>query len=154
MLFAELVPLTRQLADLGFTITIETAGTLDLPVRCDLMSISPKLSNSTPIDHATPRWAKRHDRARFRPDVIQRLTTDYPYQLKFVIDTEEDLPEVEAYLTQLGCDDPSRIWLMPQGVEQRALARRGAWLAEYCQRRQYQFCPRRHIEWFGNVRGT
>ena len=29
-------------------VTIETAGTRYLPVECDLMSVSPKLANSTP----------------------------------------------------------------------------------------------------------
>ena len=47
MLFAELVPLAAELRR-GLHITIETAGTLYLPLECDLMSISPKLSNSTP----------------------------------------------------------------------------------------------------------
>jgi len=45
MLHAELVPLTHQLNRRGFAITIETSGTLELPVRCDLLSVSPKLSN-------------------------------------------------------------------------------------------------------------
>src|SRR3712207_6627723 len=40
MLFAEMIPLTRRLAELSYHITIETAGTLFLPVICDLMSIS------------------------------------------------------------------------------------------------------------------
>ena len=42
MLFAELIPLTAALRNRGWHITIETAGTLYLPVACDLMSISPK----------------------------------------------------------------------------------------------------------------
>ena len=53
MLFAELVPLAAALRQRGLHITIETAGTLYLPLACDLMSISPKLSNSTPPDCAT-----------------------------------------------------------------------------------------------------
>ena len=48
MLFAELIPLTRLLRAVGRHITIETAGTLYLPVECNLMSISPKLANSAP----------------------------------------------------------------------------------------------------------
>ena len=48
MLFAELIPLSTALRNAGWHITIETSGTLYLPVACDLMSISPKLSNSTP----------------------------------------------------------------------------------------------------------
>ena len=37
MLFAELIPLTEKLRARGRHITIETAGTLYLPVECDLM---------------------------------------------------------------------------------------------------------------------
>ena len=39
MLFAELVPLCERLRKQGMHITIETAGTLYLPLACDLMSI-------------------------------------------------------------------------------------------------------------------
>jgi 7-carboxy-7-deazaguanine synthase len=53
MLFAELIPLSTALRNAGWHITIETSGTLYLPVSCDLMSISPKLSNSTPPPGAT-----------------------------------------------------------------------------------------------------
>ena len=73
MLFAELIPLAEQLRSAGRHITIETAGTLYLPVACDLMSISPKLSNSTPPPRASRRWRRRHERPRHVPDVIRRL---------------------------------------------------------------------------------
>ena len=43
---------------------------------------------------------------------------------------------------------------MPQGVDRQALAQLGQWLEPYCREHELQFCPRRHIEWFGNVRGT
>src|SRR5437868_253287 len=84
MLFAELIPLSQRLRAAGFHITIETAGTLFLPVDCDLMSISPKLASSMPSEERAGRWAARHERTRHQPDVIRRLTTDYEYQLKFV----------------------------------------------------------------------
>ena len=53
MLFAEMIPLCNRLRAENYHITIETAGTLYLPVECDLMSISPKTANSAPnaIDH-------------------------------------------------------------------------------------------------------
>src|SRR3990170_1963985 len=71
MLLAELIPLCRELRRRGRHITIETAGTLYLPVACDLMSISPKLAGSAPASDAHPRWSRRHDRERHRPDVIR-----------------------------------------------------------------------------------
>src|SRR5688572_9391593 len=98
MLFAELIPLTAQLGQDRRHITIETAGTLSLPVTCDLMSISPKLSNSTPSFEVAGRWRDRHERTRHAPDVIRDLTAHYSYQLKFVIDAPGDCVELEHYL--------------------------------------------------------
>lgn len=154
MLFAELVPLTEALHARGIHITIETAGTLHLPVRCDLMSVSPKLSNSTPSAVKYPRWNVRHDHSRHVPDVVRRLTTEYPYQLKFVVDTEADLAEIADYLREFPHVDAGHVLLMPQGIDAVELAARAEWLEPYCAERGYRYCPRRHIEWFGAVRGT
>ncbi len=48
MIVPEMPAFTEALRAQGMHITIETAGTVDAPVACDLMSISPKLSNSVP----------------------------------------------------------------------------------------------------------
>ncbi|MBI2825533.1 MAG: 7-carboxy-7-deazaguanine synthase QueE [Planctomycetia bacterium] len=154
MLWAELVPLTMALARQGRHITIETAGTLDLPVTCHLMSISPKLSNSTPPRAEHPRWSIRHERSRHAPDVIRRLTGDYEYQWKFVIDQPDDCQEVERYLELFPQVDRARVLLMPQGTTAAELAEREAWLADYCRESRLRYCPRKHIEWYGLVRGT
>ena len=154
MLFAELIPLTRRLGEHGFHVTIETAGTLYLPVRCDLMSISPKLSNSTPSAERDRRWHRRHEQSRHVPDVIHRLLGEYPYQLKFVIDAPADCDEVESYLEEFPDVDRSRVLLMPQGTDRESLAARTVWLEPAAVDRGFRFCPRRHIEWYGHVRGT
>jgi 7-carboxy-7-deazaguanine synthase len=154
MLFAELVPLCEQLSEQGHHVTVETAGTLYLPLECDLMSISPKLSNSTPSVKKAPKWRVRHDRARHRPDVIRQLIREYRYQLKFVIDTPPDVDEVERYLSEFPEVDRSQVLLMPQGIDSDRLARIGQWLKPYCDQHHLRFCPRKHIEWFGSARGT
>ena len=154
MLFAELVPLTQRLADAGWTITIETAGTLDLPVACHLMSISPKMSNSTPSAVHDSRWHVRHDRSRHVPAVIQRLTLDYPFQMKFVIDQPSDLDEMTAYLSSFPHIPRSSIYLMPLGTDPTDLSHRTSWLSPYCHTHGYHFCPRLQIEWYGFTRGT
>ncbi len=154
MLFAELIPLAEQLKERGKHITIETAGTLYLPVLCDLMSISPKLSNSTPSLKKHPRWSRRHESQRHAPEVMHQLMDQYDYQLKFVVDRVEDLSEIEQYLTEFPEAKPEHVLLMPQGVEPEELNQRTAWLESYCQEQGYPFCPRKHIEWFGKVRGT
>jgi 7-carboxy-7-deazaguanine synthase len=154
MLFAEMIPLTHRLRDGGFHITIETAGTLYLPVECDLMSISPKLSNSTPSVERDRRWQRRHEQSRHVPEVIHRLLAEYPYQVKFVIDAPADCDEVERYLAEFPEVDRSRVLLMPQGTDMASLGIRSAWLEPAAQERGFRFCPRRHIEWYGHVRGT
>ncbi|MDQ2948342.1 MAG: 7-carboxy-7-deazaguanine synthase QueE, partial [Acidobacteriota bacterium] len=66
MIAPDVVRLTEDLRSAGLHITVETAGTVYAPVACDLMSISPKLSNSTPHEREGGRWAAQHDRLRYR----------------------------------------------------------------------------------------
>jgi 7-carboxy-7-deazaguanine synthase len=154
MLFAELIPLCNRLRDIGRHITIETAGTLYLPVFYDLMSISPKFASSAPDVESHPRWHRRHERERHRPEVVRRLIADGNYQLKFVIDTPEDLCDVDRCMLKLPEIQRDRVLLMPQGTDQQQLDARSAWLRPYCNERGFVFCPRKQIEWFGPVRGT
>jgi len=154
MLFAELVPLAAALRERGFHITIETAGTLYLPLECDLMSISPKLAGSTPPAQRDQRSHERHERNRHVPDVIRRLVREYAYQIKFVVDSPRDCQEAEAWLTEFPEIDRSRVLLMPQGTNLDSLREKADWLEPYCRENGLTFCPRKHIEWFGNVRGT
>jgi 7-carboxy-7-deazaguanine synthase len=157
MLFAELVPLSAELRRLGRHVTVETAATRCLPVECDLMSISPKLSNSTPLAAAlgdNAFWVGLHERRRHAPDVIRRLVAEYEYQVKFVVDRPEDCREVERYLADFPEIDRGRVMLMPQGIDPASLAEKESWLAPYCSEHGILYCPRRQIEWFGLVRGT
>lgn len=154
MLFAELIPLSAGLRRGGHHVTIETAGTLYLPIECDLMSISPKLSNSTPADELAPGWTERHERTRQSPSVICRLVDEYEYQVKFVVNGPADCTEIEHYLREFPRIDRTRVLLMPQGIDADSLADQATWLEPYCREHGLKFCPRKHIEWFGLVRGT
>jgi 7-carboxy-7-deazaguanine synthase len=149
MIAPDVVALTERLRALGLHITVETAGTVFRPVACDLMSISPKLSNSTP---AGP-WANRHDRLRIQPGVLLELMGRYPYQLKFVIEKPGDLEEVRALLETLGADR-ERVILMPEGTDRERLRERAVWLAEICKDEGFRFSPRLHVELYGNQRGV
>ena len=149
MIAPEIVPLTERLRGLGMHITIETAGTVFHPVACDLMSISPKLSNSTPEGA----WAAQHDRLRIQPSVLRDLMARYEHQLKFVIASADDLPEVRALLADLGarCE---RVILMPEGTDRETLRERSLWLAEICKEEGFRFSPRLHVDLYGNRRGV
>ncbi len=152
MLVKDVATLAGQLKSLGHHITIETAGTVDLEVPADLMSISPKRANSMP-NEATG-WAARHEERRHRPDVIRRLTSDYDYQLKFVVDRPEDVDDVAHYLAEFPHLDPGKVYLMPQAIDREPHAEKCAWLADAATSRGWKLCRRLHIELFGNRRGT
>ncbi len=154
MLFAELVPLCDRLRQLGRHLTIETAGTLYLPLQCDLMSVSPKLSNSRPDGSLSLRWRQRHDRTRYAPAVIRRLLAEYVCQFKFVVGSMDDAKESLAYLDAFPEIDRTHAMLMPLGTDAAELDEQADWLEPFCRRHGLRFCPRRQIEWFGAVRGT
>jgi 7-carboxy-7-deazaguanine synthase len=146
--------LCAELRVRGYHITIETAAVVFKALACDLASLSPKLSNSIPHEREGGRWAKRHDQQRLRLEVIQAFLERGDYQLKFVIDQTEDIAEVRAIVDQLRGVEPARVLLMPQGIGAEELNRRAAWLVEVCKQHGFRYCPRLHIQLFGNRRGT
>ncbi len=154
MLAAGVESLTRLLRDAGYHLTIETAGTIWKDVVCELASISPKLSNSTPWEREGGRFAERHERDRLNLDVVRRLMGLGDYQLKFVVDRPEDITEIDVVLCQLGSYNAANVLLMPQGVIREELDRRGPWVADLCKQRGFRYCPRLHIALYGNTRGT
>ena len=150
----QLGPLTNRLHLRDYHITIETAGTVFQKVECDLISISPKMSNSTPSAQKSQRWHQRHESERLKPEIVRQLITAHEYQLKFVVDRQEDIEEIEEYLKHFAGIERTRVLLMPQGVDFQQLEQRGRWVAEACSQYGFTFCPRKHIEWYGNQRGT
>jgi 7-carboxy-7-deazaguanine synthase len=155
MIAPDLPELAATLKKEGKHITIETAGTIaPNNISCDLASISPKLSNSTPSSELDRAWSKKHEAARLQPEVIAEWIRNYPFQLKFVVSTENDLAEIKNLLFLLPPAPLDRILLMPEGTDVRTLAARSPWLVEICKREGFRFCPRLHIELFGHTRGT
>lgn len=156
MLFDPVVDLARLLKSKGHTITIETAGTVYRDLPCDLMSVSPKLSNSTPSGE----WAVRHEALRLYRGPLVRLAEGYSAQLKFVVNPDEpeafqrDLQEIDEVLAQVRGVPPGRVLLMPEGTDSPTLARRMALLAPVCLAQGYRLSPRLHIDLFGNTKGT
>jgi 7-carboxy-7-deazaguanine synthase len=155
MIAPDLPALAAALRKAGQHITIETAATVvPAGIACDLASLSPKLSNSTPPPERDPAWAKKHEETRLRPDVIAEWIKNYEFQLKFVVSTEKDLSEIKGLLFRLSPVPPDRVLLMPEGIDSETLASRASWLAEICKREGFRFCARLHIELFGHTRGT
>jgi len=152
LLQPDVVPLTQALREAGRFITIETAATVSRPVVADLMSISPKLANSTPSP-ASGKWAEIHERLRENADVVRHLCDNYRYQIKFVIDSPSDIEDVERWLDRFSSIERECVWLMPQAITAVALAEKNVWLGELAESCGFRLSPRLHVEQFGNVRG-
>jgi 7-carboxy-7-deazaguanine synthase len=154
LLAVEIEELSARLKALGSHITIETAGTLFKPVICDLLSMSPKLANSTPWRRARGKFAKMHEKTRRNFKVMQQFIDRYDYQLKFVVNQKKDFEEIEDVLGRLKNLDRSRVLIMGQGRTRKELRDKAQWIVELCKARGFGYTPRLHIELYGNRRGT
>ena len=147
----ELIKLCAALEKRGHHITIETNATVFAEVAAHLISMSPKLRNSNPP--TDNRFFKRHARERICPDVIQQFLDAYPCQVKFVVDTPEDLAEIQALQTEIGIPAET-ILLMPPGVTPTALQQKQQWLVQLCKENGYRYSPRTHVDIWGDKRGV
>ena len=155
MVMPDVVELCEALKRAGQHVTVETAATVYQPAPLDLASLSPKLSNSTPVEREGGRFAVAHDRRRLNVPVIQRFIDAGPdFQLKFVVRHEPDVAEMDELLGQLTGWRPADVLLMPEGVDAATLAGRAGWVVAVCKARGFRYCPRLHVELFGNRRGT
>jgi 7-carboxy-7-deazaguanine synthase len=156
MIFDATATLCALLFQAGFTITIETAGTVFRDLPCNLMSISPKLANSDPHPEADG-VAALHAKRRYNPAALTQLLERYDCQLKFVVNPEVSLDgqleEIESLLAPLP-HHRHPVLLMPEGTDVETLRRRESLLIPVCTARGWRLSARRHIEWFGNTRGT
>ena len=154
LLSLEIEDLSVRLKTAGAHVTIETAATIFKPVSCDLVSMSPKLSNSTPWQKQNGRFAAMHDQHRLNYNVVQQFIDRYDYQLKFVVDHEQDFAEVRQIVDALKNVDTSRVLIMAQARNRRQLHQKSRWIVELCKKFGYGYSPRLHIELYGNRRGV
>ena len=155
MIMPDVAELCRALKSAGHHVTIETAATVYEPIELDLASLSPKLSNSTPHDRDGGRFAEAHERRRLNVPVIQQFIDASPdFQLKFVVADARDVEEIQSILSNLRRWTPADVLLMPEGVDAAVLRSRATWVADVCKRTGFRYCPRLHVELFGNTRAT
>ncbi len=153
MLFEPIQELSAGLKQAAHTVTIETAGTVYRDVECDLMSVSPKLANSTPEGE----WHGRHEELRQDRGALIRLLETYSCQLKFVVNPDPgfgDISEIDRLLSQLPDLSADRIFLMAEGTDSETLHRREAVLAPVLIEKGWRLSPRLHVHLYGNQRGT
>ncbi len=150
MINPNLSQLAQRLKTAGKHITIETAGIVFVPdLPCDLMSISPKLTNSTPDDL---KLAAIHEDSRLDIAVLRKLIDSYNYQLKFVVDGEADLAEIKQTIKTIGKVDLEKVMLMPQAATRNELLVKSPMVAEMCKSTGFTLCQRLQILLWNNER--
>ncbi|MHC4325211.1 MAG: 7-carboxy-7-deazaguanine synthase QueE [Planctomycetota bacterium] len=152
MVDPDLPQLVRELKTAGKHITIETAGIAYIPdMPCDLMSISPKLSNSVPDD---AKLAAIHKDSKLDLAVLEELINNYNYQLKFVVDSEVDLPEIKETIKKLAYVDREKIMLMPQAATRQEFIAKSPMIAKLCKETGLSFSQRLQVLLWNNEKGN
>ena len=147
----------RLLKESGKHITIETAGTIaPNGIQCDLASLSPKLSDSTPKEgDISKEWIDRHESKRLDYGILSEWVNSYNFQLKFVVSKEEEIKEIQNVISRIeGKILPEKVLLMPEGIDPDTLRSRYDLLIDLCKENGYRLCNRLHIDLFGNTPGT
>jgi 7-carboxy-7-deazaguanine synthase len=146
MMNPQLPELTAALKERNKHITVETSGINFIAgISCDLMSISPKLSNSVQPGEKIP--------AIEYISSLKQLVRRYPYQLKFVVDSADDLPEIQKTLRQIGGVSTEKVMLMPQAKKRDELLAKSPMVAKMCVENGFAFCQRLHILLYDGERG-
>jgi len=155
--------LTHFAHERGIFITIETEGShfLETDYPIDLLSISPKFSNSIPqLGAVTPQgeevtevMIKKHNSKRLNKEAI-KASIEYhkDYHIKPVLDKELSiLPEVEEFVKELEIPD-EKIWCMPAGDDIPALQESYPVVMNFVRDRGWRFTGRSHIMAFSTKR--
>ena len=157
--------LTHFANERGIIITIETEGShyIETDYPLNLLSISPKFSNSVPVVGAvTPagkvvdqKFVDTHNRKRLNTTAIKQMIefhSDYHY--KPVWDgTQKNLDEIEAYRVELGIPK-EKTYIMPAGDTRETLIKMYSLVFEMVAEHGYNMTGRDHIIAYNTERGV
>jgi 7-carboxy-7-deazaguanine synthase len=142
---ASLLPLMCSLHDKGYSMEMETNGTIfpdpELLPIIECWNVSPKISNSL-IDSDI----------RFNEIVLREFVKLPNANFKFVVQKQDDICEVNGLAEYLQIPI-ERIFLMPEGETAANINEISGWLAPFCINEGYRFTTRLHILLWGDERG-
>ncbi len=155
--------LTHFAKERGIFITMETEGShfLNTDHPIDLLSISPKFSNSVPVVGAvTPngsiadeKMIKTHNRLRLNKTAI-KSSIEYhkDYHIKPVLDKDLTIvSEVEEFIKDLEIPN-GKIWAMPAGDDRISLMESYPVVMNFVRDKGWRFTGRSHIMAFNTER--
>jgi len=146
-------------------VTLETEGShfIKTRERIDLISLSPKFTNSIPklgiekpqggiVDE---RFIKQHNKFRLNKDAIKQMMEYHlDYHFKPVcnpIEMPEVWAEIEAFRVEMNIPK-SKTWIMPPGDTAEEIIRVLPMVIDFCGQNGYNFSGRDHIIAFGQKR--
>jgi 7-carboxy-7-deazaguanine synthase len=149
----------------GIITTIETEGShfLKTPMPFDLVSLSPKFSNSVPVvgtktpagKEVTEQMVKTHNRLRLNHEAISKtLKYHHDYHYKPVWDgTEYNLEEIEEFRV-LHNIPKDKTFVMPAGDTREELIKMYPKVFEMVAKHGYNMTGRDHIIAYDTERGV
>jgi 7-carboxy-7-deazaguanine synthase len=99
------------------------------------------------------RLAAGHEKSRLNMVVLRQLIGNYRCQLKFVVDSQGDLPEIQQTIKEIGSVDLETVMLMPQAKTRDELLDKSLMVADLCKQTGFTFCQRLQVLLWNNERG-
>jgi 7-carboxy-7-deazaguanine synthase len=149
----------------GIITTIETEGShyIETQMPFDLVSISPKFSNSVPVvgtttplgDIVDERMITQHNKFRLhRENIANMIRYHHDYHYKPVWDgTPENLEEIETFRVELGIPK-HKTYIMPAGDTRDELIKMYPVVFDMCAEHGYNMTGRDHIIAWDTRRGV
>jgi 7-carboxy-7-deazaguanine synthase len=159
----EIITLVKEMRDV--IVTIETEGSHFIKTRypIDLVSLSPKFTNSIPkLGIEKPlggivddKFIKQHNKLRLNKEAIKQMIEYHTnYHFKPVcnpIEMPEVWAEIEAFRVEMKIPK-SKTWIMPPGDCTEEIIRVLPMVINFCGENGYNFSGRDHIIAFGAKR--
>jgi 7-carboxy-7-deazaguanine synthase len=155
----EIIELSQKLKEINpdVYITIETNGTSagEFIEHIHLMSVSPKLSSSTPYN---TEYEKMHETNRYNEKALKDIDEyhkegNVDVQWKFVYTGSKDIKEIEEMMEKIGLRHKD-IFLMPEGISNLDLEKVRVKTIEACKIHNFNYSDRLHIVVWGTQRGV
>jgi 7-carboxy-7-deazaguanine synthase len=131
-----------------YHITVETNATIIKDINCDLISMSPKLLNSNPKNLGTTELIKYNAKRR-NIEAIKYYIMNHDYQIKFVVQSEEDILEIKSILDELSIVHPFKVLIMPAASSRKELIGRQKKIIKLCLENNFRYANRLQLQVWG-----
>lgn len=163
----EIITVFHQMTNNDCFITIETEGShfIETKYPIDLVSLSPKFTNSIPkIGIQLPnsdkvvdeKMIKQHEKFRMNYEEIKKMISFHKdYHFKPVVDRNDpDIwDQIEDFRVEMGIPK-NKVWVMPAGDTRESVIPNYSYVIDECVSRGYNFTGRAHIIAFDDKRGV